>query len=75
MAKGTNDYILTDRPSPGIRSGYARLAAAILASAAKEAREGDQDAVSWLLSEQAELLSEGIGLSWPHVQAWARARV
>jgi hypothetical protein len=75
MAKGTNDYRIADRQSPVSQNGYARLAAAILAKAAKEARAGDTDAAGWLLSDQAELLADGIGLSWTHVQAWARARV
>lgn len=61
--------------SPGSGDPFKRLAAAILAKAAKEAKAGDLDALFWLLSEQAEILSNGIGLSWPHVQKWARARL
>ena len=75
MAQGTNDYRDEGRASPASQNGYARLAAAILARAAKEAKAGDLDALFWLLSEQAEILSNGIGLSWPHVQKWARARL
>jgi hypothetical protein len=75
MAKGTTSYRDEGQTSPASQSGYVRLAAAILGQAAKEARAGDLDAGAWLLSEQAELLADGIGLSWPHVQRWARARL
>ncbi|MBT4946228.1 MAG: hypothetical protein HON27_08670 [Candidatus Marinimicrobia bacterium] len=74
MAKGTSDYRITDRRSPATKDPYKRLAAAILAQAAKEARAGDQDAASWLLSEQAEILAGGVGLSFVHVRRWARDR-
>jgi len=75
MAQGTSNYRIEDRVSPGSQNGYIRLAAAILAAAAKAAKEGDLDAVQWLLSGDAEILADGIGLSWPHVQKWARARL
>ena len=64
----------TGQQSPGSCEPYRRLAAAVLGQAAKEARAGDPDAAIWLLSEQAELLAGGIGLSFAHVKAWARAR-
>ena len=75
MAQGTNDYRDEGHASPENQNGYARLAAAILAKAAKEAKAGDLDAISWLLTEQAEILADGIGLSWPHVKKWARAKL
>ncbi len=74
MAKGTNDYRTTDRPSPATKNGYVRLAAGILAHAAKEARAGDLEALHWLLTEQAELLAGGVGLSYAHVRRWAGER-
>ena len=70
MAKGTNDYRTKDRPSPGIRDPYRRLAAGILAQAAKEAKAGDIDAAQWLQTGQAEFFCEGVGLSFPHVKKW-----
>ena len=73
--EGTNDYKIADRQSPGSLDPWKRLAAAILTTAAKEARAGDPDAAIWLLSEQAELLAVGIGLSFVHVKRWARARL
>ena len=75
MEKGTNDYRITNRTSPGIRDPYKRLAAGILANGAKAAKAGDLDAAQWLLSEKAEFLAGEVGLSWSHVQRWARARV
>lgn len=65
----------TAKQSPANSDPYRRLAAGILAQAAKEARAGDPDAVIWLLSEQAEFLADGIGLSFVHVKRWARARL
>ena len=73
--EGTNDYKIADRQSPGSQSGYARLAAAILAKATKEAQKNDLDALFWLLSEQAEYLAFEIGLSYTHVKKWARERL
>ena len=82
MAKGTNarKNSATRRPdeasqSPASKNAYTRLAAAVLAKAAREARAGNLDATFWLLSEQAEFLADGVGLSWPHVQKWARAKI
>ena len=65
--EGTNDYRNEGHASPASQSGYARLAAAIMAKAAKEARAGDQDALFWLLTPQAEFIAEEIGLSYTHV--------
>ena len=72
---GTNNYRIEGQASPATQDPYSRLAAGILAHAAKEARAGDPDAVIWLQGDQAELLADGIGLSWPHVKRWARARL
>ncbi len=79
MATNARAFSGTRRPdealqSPARRNGYAKLAAAILARAAKDAKRGDIDATFWLLTEQAEILSNGIGLSITHVQKWARAK-
>ncbi len=65
----------TSQQSPCNLSPYKRLAAAILGQAAKAAKAGDQDAAIWLLSEQAELLADGIGLSFSHVKAWVGERL
>ena len=62
------------RQSPATQDGYVRLAAAILGAAAKQARAGDMDALFWLLSDQAEFLADGVGLSWTHVKKWTRAK-
>jgi len=74
MAKGTNDYRIEERQSPASQSGYVRLAAAILAKAAREAKAGDLDALQWLQGEQAEILADGIGLSVTHVKRWVCTR-
>jgi hypothetical protein len=58
--------------SPGLKDPYKRLAAGILANGATAAEKGDQDAAQWLLTEQAQFLAEAVGLSWTHVQRWAR---
>ena len=58
-------------PSPAASDPWKRLAAAILARAAKDARAGNREAAIWLLSEPAELLTAGIGLSVSHVKRWA----
>ncbi len=65
--EGTTDYMGEGRQSPASQNGYARLAAAILARAAKQAKKGDMDALFWLLTEQAEFIAEEIGLSYTHV--------
>lgn len=62
------------RKSPGHLNGYTRLAAGILAQAARDAKRGDIDAAIWLQSEQAEFLAGAVGLSFAHVQRWARDR-
>ena len=72
-------YSATRRPdealqSPATQDPYARLAAAILAKATRDAKKGDLDALFWLLSEQAEFLAGSVGLSWPHVCKWTRGR-
>ena len=81
MAENTNALRLTairptdtdgGRISPGHLNGYTRLAAGILAQAAKDAQAGHGDAATWLLSEQAEFLAGAVGLSYTHVQRWAR---
>ena len=72
--EGTTDYMGEGRQSPASKNGYTRLAAAILAKATREAKKGDMDALFWLLSEQAEFLADAVGLSWPHVQKWTRAK-
>jgi hypothetical protein len=80
METNARTYSASRRPddrgkiSAANRDPYSRLAAAILGQAAKEARAGDQDAAIWLLSEQAEFLAGAVGLSWTHVQKWARPR-
>jgi hypothetical protein len=71
MATGKTEFRAEGQASPASQSGYVRLAAAILGQAAKEAKAGDLDAAQWLLSGDAEILADGIGLSWPHVQKWA----
>ena len=63
------------RQSPARQNGYAKLAAAVLARATRDAESGDLDATFWLLTEQAEILSNGIGLSITHVQKWAREKL
>ena len=73
-------YSATSRPdqarqSPATQDAYARLAAAVLAKATREAKKGDLDALFWLLSEQAEFLADSVGLSWPHVQKWVREKL
>ena len=73
--EGTNDYRDEGHASPASQNGYIRLAAAILANAANAAKAGDLDAAQWLLSGDAEILADGIGLSWPHVQRWARLQL
>ena len=73
--EGTTDYMGEGRQSPGNQNSYARLAAAILAKAAREAKKGDMDAIFWLLSDQAEFLADAVGLSWTHVKKWARAKM
>ena len=73
--EGTTEYRQEGRASRASQDGYARLAAAILAKATREAKKGDLDALFWLLGNQAEILSNGIGLSWTHVQKWARAKI
>ena len=61
-------------PSPGRKASravtdpYVRLAAGILANGAQAARAGDREAVIWLLSDQAELYADAVGLSFPHIQ-------
>ena len=80
MATNARAFSGTRRPdealqSPARRNGYAKLAAVILAKAAKDAKRGDVDATFWLLSEQAEILADGIGLSITHVKKWARAKI
>jgi len=65
----------TDRAvklSPATRDPYRRLAAGILANGATAAKAGDTGAAQWLLSEQAQFLSDAVGLSYTHVQRWAR---
>ena len=73
--EGTTEYRDEGRASRACQDGYARLAAAILAKAARQARKGDIDALFWLLSDQAEILADGVGLSWAHVKKWARAKI
>ena len=68
----------TDRAtglSPATRDPYRRLAAGILAQAAKEAKAGDIDAAQWLQTGLAELFCDGVGLSFPHVKRWAGERL
>ena len=72
---GTNNYRIEGQASPATQDPYRRLAAGILAHAAKEARAGDPDAVIWLLSEQAQFLTEAVEISYTHVQSWARERL
>ena len=72
---GTNNYRIEGQASPATQDPYRRLAAGILAHAAKEARAGDPDAVIWLLSEQAQFLTEAVEISYTHVQKWAAKRV
>ena len=72
--EGTTDYMGEGRQSQGSQNSYARLAAAILAKATRDAKKGDIDALFWLLSEQAEFLADAVGLSWPHVCKWTRAK-
>ena len=69
---GTNNYRIEGQASPATQDPYSRLAAGILAHAAKEARAGDPDAITWLLSEQAEFLAGAVGLSFVHVERWAK---
>ena len=69
--QATSRPINGDELSPASLDPYKRLAAGILAQAAKEAKAGELAAAYWLLSEQAEFLAGAVGLSWPHVQRWA----
>jgi hypothetical protein len=76
METKSRAYSATRQPgqagsSPGVKSPYSRLAAGILAQAAKDAKAGDTGAALWLLSEQAEFLAGAVGLSWVHVKRWA----
>jgi len=57
------------------RNGYARLAAAVLLQAAKQARDGNQRAAHWLMSEQAAFLAECIGISSAHVRRWTLPKI
>ena len=61
--------------SPASKNAYARLAAAVLAKATRDAKKGDLDALFWLLTEQAEFLADSVGLSWTHVQRWTREKL
>ena len=72
---GTNNYRIEGQASPATQDPYRRLAAAILANGAKAAQAGDPDAVIWLLSKQAQFLTEAVEISYTHVQSWARARL
>jgi len=76
METKSRAYSATRQPgqekiSGGSRDPYRRLAAGVLAQAAKDAKAGDTDAALWLLSEQAEFLAGAVGLSWVHVKRWA----
>ena len=73
--EGTTEYRDEGRASRASQDGYARLAAAILLKATKQARKGDLDALFWLLGEQAEILADGVGLSCTHMKKWARAKI
>ena len=71
--EGTTKYRDEVKASPASQSGYAKLAAGILAHAAKEAKKGDQAAAQWLQTEQAEFLAGAIGLSFVHVKRWVHS--
>jgi len=64
--------------SIGVRNPFARLAAAVIGQATKDAKGKGQrayDAKLWFFGEQAELYAEGSETSISHMQGWAKGKL
>ena len=58
----------TTEPQPEQWDGYQRLAAAMIAQALQDARQGDWGALVWLLSEDCQSYAEWIGDDYNRIQ-------
>lgn len=60
--RSSKPWNTNERPSPGRLDNYVRLAAAIMARAAKEAQRGDYGAAAWLQGDTAGMFADALGL-------------